>query len=152
MKDMPQHYISLPWNVDVIIGKNGMIWITRALPDDWRSQEEDILGATPLAETLQKLRERHARTPLLVSERVKVARVYNSVKLLANLKAQLDPSVISSIYDKSIELSIQPAAMLHAENLINRGKLRLDRQWRRITLQASECPDQRDFVGCEELL
>jgi exosome complex component RRP4 len=28
IKRLPQHYISLPWGVDVLLGKNGYIWIT----------------------------------------------------------------------------------------------------------------------------
>ena len=102
----------------MILGRNGVIWVTRALPDDWKLQEEEAYSATPLAETLQKLNERHAATPLLVSDRLKVARVYNCVKLLASLNLQLDPSIISSVYEKSIELSIEPFNIFYAENLI----------------------------------
>lgn len=117
VKRLPQHYITFHFGVEMILGRNGMIWITRALPEDWKAQEEDMHGVAPLAETLQKLTQRHARTPLLVSDRVKVARTYNCIKLLASLKVQLDPSVISSMYEHSIELSISPSEMLYAENI-----------------------------------
>lgn len=29
VKRLPQHYISFPWGIDVILGRNGYIWITR---------------------------------------------------------------------------------------------------------------------------
>lgn len=29
VKRLPQHYISFPWGVDCILGRNGYIWITR---------------------------------------------------------------------------------------------------------------------------
>ena len=73
-------------------------------------------GVAPLAKTLQRLNQRHAQTPLLVSERQKVARVHNSIKILAGLNVQLDPSIISTVYEQSIELDISPPAMFYAEN------------------------------------
>jgi exosome complex RNA-binding protein Rrp4 len=93
----------LPENigVDVILGKNGFIWITRTIPAIWRQQEEaaaglgsggigpggggpdDGAGGTPLAETLQHLQHRHNSTPLLLDERVNVTRVRNCIHVLA---------------------------------------------------------------------
>jgi len=32
VKRLPQHYISFPWGVDVILGRNGFVWITRCVP------------------------------------------------------------------------------------------------------------------------
>ena len=29
LKRLPQHYISFPWGIDCILGRNGFIWITR---------------------------------------------------------------------------------------------------------------------------
>ena len=61
---MPQHHVSLPWEIDIIMGKNGMIWITRTVPVAWKEAEEDRTNvsdeAVPLAETLQRLKQKHA--------------------------------------------------------------------------------------------
>lgn len=50
MKRLPQHYISLPVTslteenatitnyMDVVLGKNGFIWITRSIPEEWKTQ------------------------------------------------------------------------------------------------------------------
>ena len=96
--------MSLPENigVDLILGKNGFIWITRTIPALWRQQVEAAAGlgsgggigpggggpddgssGTPLAETLQHLQHRHNITPLLLDERVAVTRIRNCIHLLA---------------------------------------------------------------------
>jgi exosome complex component RRP4 len=62
VKRLPQHYITFPWGIDIILGRNGYIWITRSIPVEWTNQEENLDNVTPLAETLQRLKERHART------------------------------------------------------------------------------------------
>ena len=38
VKRLPQHYISLPIGIDIILGKNGYIWITRSIPEEWKVQ------------------------------------------------------------------------------------------------------------------
>ena len=38
VKRLPQHYISLPTGIDIILGKNGFIWITRSIPEEWKVQ------------------------------------------------------------------------------------------------------------------
>lgn len=67
--------MTLPWGIDVILGRNGYIWITRCIPDEWKSQDpehDEVLisfkdidifhQSAPLAETLQRLKIRHATT------------------------------------------------------------------------------------------
>jgi exosome complex component RRP4 len=39
VKRLPQHNVTLPWEIDVLLGKNGMIWITRTIPEDWKIKE-----------------------------------------------------------------------------------------------------------------
>jgi len=112
IKRLPQHYVSLPWGVDVILGRNGFVWITRSIPDEWRAQEEghdDEL--VPLAETLQNLRQRHAQTPLLIDERLRVARVHNAVLLLSKASIIISPDSISTVYQRSVDMELQPKDM-----------------------------------------
>lgn len=83
VKRLPQHYLTLPCGVDVIIGKNGYIWVTRSLPESWKAETEDLSDSiTPLAETLQRLRTRHNNTPLSKAERLTVVRICNSIRCL----------------------------------------------------------------------
>jgi exosome complex component RRP4 len=105
---LPQHYIVLPCGVDLILGRNGMIWITRSIPEEWRVDEEYENDSAPRVETLQRLRERHRETPLLRDERLMIARVYNTIITLANSNIVLNPDIIWSIVSKSIEDGIAP--------------------------------------------
>jgi exosome complex component RRP4 len=116
IKRLPQHYITFHFGVDIILGRNGMIWITRSLPEEWKAQEVESHGVAPLAETLQHLSQRHARTPLLDTERLKVARVCNSIKVLCKHNVQLDVSSISGVYEKSVELNLSCQEMFLFEH------------------------------------
>ncbi|CAE7355440.1 EXOSC2, partial [Symbiodinium microadriaticum] len=39
IRRLPQHYVTLPWGVDVLLGRNGFIWISRCIPEEWKAQE-----------------------------------------------------------------------------------------------------------------
>ena len=108
IKRLPQHYLSLPFGVDVIIGRNGHIWITRTAPDEWKAREGDADDLVPLAETLQALRQRHANTPLLPDERLKLARVRNCLLLLAAHDVVVSPDSLLAVYQKSVDLGLEP--------------------------------------------
>ena len=112
VKRLPQHYISLPWGVDIILGKNGYIWITRTIPEDWKIQEGDIDDSTPLAETLQKLQQKHILTPILVDERLRIVRVRNSIEILSKSFITITPQTIAKVYIQSENLKIAEKDML----------------------------------------
>ena len=109
VKRLPQHYLTLPFGIDVIIGRNGHIWITRTAPDEWKARDtEDVDDLVPLAETLQALRQRHASTPLLADERLRVARVRNCLLLLSSNDTLITPDSLLSVYQKSLEQGLEP--------------------------------------------
>jgi exosome complex component RRP4 len=133
VKRLPQHYLSLPFGVDVILGKNGNIWITRSMPESWKHESEDMQDdIAPLAETLQRLRTRHNESPLSTGDRLKVVRVRNSILAIcqgggisssgtitsaeaatngvesSSKHLSISPDNIVSVYQKSIELQMQP--------------------------------------------
>ena len=132
VRRLPQHYISLPNGIDVILGKNGHIWITRSIPESWKQESEDLRDdLAPLAETLQRLRVKHAETPLTLEERVKVVRTRNAIAAIgrsAELKSQensssnsssssssgvsgaltVSPETIMAVYQRSLELRMEP--------------------------------------------
>lgn len=114
IKRLPQHYVSLKCGVDVLIGKNGYVWITRSIPEEWRVQEEDDEGsaAAPSAEALQRLSARHADTPLLRDERLAVCRVANAVRALGRSGRPVTPEAIWQLYETAAGLD--PAAVLLA--------------------------------------
>ena len=117
MLRLPQHYVSLPESigVDVILGKNGFIWVTRTIPVVWRQQEEAAAGVqggagvedgggVPLAEILQNLQLRHNSTPLLRDERTAVVRVRNCIAALANRSQLISPDSIIAAYNATLHL------------------------------------------------
>ena len=112
IKRLPQHYISLPWGIDVILGKNGYIWITRTIPEDWKIQEGDVDDTTPLAETLQKLQQKHILTPILIDERLRIVRVRNSIEILSKSFITITPQSIAKVYVTSESLKIAPKDMM----------------------------------------
>jgi exosome complex component RRP4 len=101
IKRLPQHYLSLPFGIDVIIGRNGNIWITRSAPSEWTASH-DVTDLIPLAETLQDLRLRHANTPLLHDERLKIARMNICINHLAQKSMEISPSTLIETYQEHI--------------------------------------------------
>ncbi len=121
VKRLPQHYITLPWGVDIILGRNGLIWITRSIPESWKV-DLSLDDLAPTAEALQGLRTRHANTPFLNEERLAVARVYNIISILAKKHILIEPTAILKMYQASLDLQFQPKDLLnqeHAEKLIS---------------------------------
>jgi len=119
---MKQHFATLPEyvGVDVLLGKNGMVWIQRTVPKSWSDSiaksEEEI--EAPLAETLQKLRQRHAETPVEHSMRERIARVKNSVEALALVYCAITKDNIVSVYEASIEHQVTVKDMLHPDVIL----------------------------------
>ena len=111
MKRLPQHFISLPYGLDVILGKNGCIWITRSIPVAWKTFDKDD-DTTPLAETLERQRQRHVRTPLTVEERVAICRLRNSILLLVHAAIEISPETMCAVYDRSEEQQMSPKDIL----------------------------------------
>eukprot|EP01039_Chlorochromonas_danica_P010833 gene10833-12043_t len=120
IKSLPQHYLSLPCKMDIILGKNGYLWITRTIPEEWKEaagHEDDL---TPLAETLQNIKVRHSQTPFTLEERMKAARLQNSIKALVWANVSITPDNIMAVYQKSIEEGMHPKDLLWEQNF---GKL-----------------------------
>lgn len=69
--------------MDVILGKNGFIWIARTIPEEWRNKEGDVSDdSQPVAEVLQALKNKHASTPIEIDERLRITRVRNCIQIL----------------------------------------------------------------------
>lgn len=103
-------------DVDVYLGLNGGIWIQRKVPSEWenaiRTDQDD---RAPLAETLQKLRHRHATTHVSQSMRESIARVRNSVECLRLVHCQITPESIEIVAKASLKGGVRVADMLLPE-------------------------------------
>lgn len=105
--------------VDVYLGLNGGIWIQRTVPTEWeeaiRSDQDE---RAPLAETLQKLRHRHATTRVSRSMRERIARVRNAVECLRLVHCQISPDSIEAVARASLDAGVRVADMLLPENVV----------------------------------
>jgi exosome complex component RRP4 len=116
VKRLPQHYITLQWGVDVILGRNGSIWITRTTPESWKV-DCGVDDLAPTAEALEAIRTRHANTPFLVEEHLAVARVFNIVTILKKWRLSIEPTTISKIFQMSLDMKLHPKDLLGEEHV-----------------------------------
>jgi exosome complex component RRP4 len=119
---MKQHFATLPGELglDVLLGKNGSIWIQRTIPQSWH---DEIANSTeemeaPLAETLQKLRRRHALTPVSREIRETVCRVRNAIEALVMVHCSITPDSIMAVYDSSLRKKIALNDMLLPQSVV----------------------------------
>jgi exosome complex component RRP4 len=113
IKKLAHHYVTLEWGIDVLIGRNGFIWITRTIPEVWKTEIQVAKGGgniddlAPMADVLQALKVRHRETPFTNEERLNCARVYNICSLLSKHGIVISPESISLLFQKSLELGIE---------------------------------------------
>lgn len=106
-------------DVDVYLGLNGGIWIQRTIPSEWENAiRADQDERAPLAETLQKLRHRHATTRVSPSMRESIARVRNSIECLRLVHCQITPDSIETVARASLDESVRISDMLLPEMVI----------------------------------
>ena len=126
VKRLPQHFLSLPIGIDIILGKNGFVWLTRTIPSEWHRAAETAAGldfgssndVAPLAEILQIIKQRHVATPIGPADRLKMARIANSIRLLAKNAISVSPETIMTVYQHSIGQSLTPADLLRSDDLV----------------------------------
>jgi exosome complex component RRP4 len=103
-------------SVDVYLGLNGGIWVQRTVPTGWenavRAEQDE---RAPLAETLQKLRRRHALTRVSPAMREGIARVRNSIDCLRLVHCQISPESIEIVARASLDAGVRVADMLLPE-------------------------------------
>ncbi len=106
-------------DVDVYLGLNGGIWIQRTIPSEWENAiRADQDERAPLAETLQKLRHRHANTRVSPSMRESIARVRNSIECLRLVHCQITPDSIETVARASLDEGVRISDMLLPEMVI----------------------------------
>mmetsp|Transcript_48921 Transcript_48921/g.98432 ORF Transcript_48921/g.98432 Transcript_48921/m.98432 type:complete len:275 (+) Transcript_48921:79-903(+) len=102
---LKNHALILPdCGVELILGNNGLIWITRARPE--------ILTADAEVETHEEGATQHATTATLPDERLRIARVRNALSALCSVSATITPESIMHIYRSSEKLGLPPKALL----------------------------------------
>ena len=105
---LPQHFVSLDCGVDILLGVNGGVWITRSMPREWLLEANIGNSTVPDVETLSKLQRLHATTPIAPEVRLKISRVRNAVLLLARSHVSISPEHIAAVYHSSESLKMTP--------------------------------------------
>ena len=136
IRRMRQHMCTLTdIGVDVLIGCNGGIWIQRAMPKvgdagaggvaasaaggggnggsaNGNNGAVDEDGAAPLAETLQRIRQRHARREAEHCEGTEQRRMSAAGPLLHH------PDTIRTVYDESLKLGLEVGEMMRPDYVL----------------------------------
>ncbi|KAJ0401754.1 hypothetical protein ATCC90586_000335 [Pythium insidiosum] len=102
VKRMKQHMVTLPTlGVDVILGTNGYLWISRSLSALGLDDAVEDAGPGSMetrVEVLTHKRQRHAATPMSPEDRAKIARVYRAVLQLNEQFRVITPDSILAVY------------------------------------------------------
>ena len=109
-------------DVDVHLGLNGGIWIQRSVAEWENSIRADQDERAPLAETLQKLRHRHATTGVSRSMMESIARVRNSIECLRLVHCQITPDSIEIVARASLDEGVRVADMLLPQYVVKLTK------------------------------
>jgi exosome complex component RRP4 len=74
VRKQKQHAVTLSMGVDVILGNNGMIWITRTMPAEWFMTDED-----DTAESIELRQRLHTQTEVNPADRRRIVAVRNII-------------------------------------------------------------------------
>eukprot|EP01006_Ploeotia_vitrea_P018653 TRINITY_DN5028_c0_g1_i1.p1 TRINITY_DN5028_c0_g1~~TRINITY_DN5028_c0_g1_i1.p1 ORF type:complete len:308 (-),score=16.43 TRINITY_DN5028_c0_g1_i1:281-1204(-) len=108
IKKLPQHFVTLEIGVDMILGKNGYIWISITRTDaekavaqqiQDKAKEKDVYAPPPYQ-------------PTSAAQRQILARVANSIKVLDSAFIAIYPTTIMDVYRASEEANLIPPEML----------------------------------------
>lgn len=103
VKRMKQHMIALPGiGIDVILGTNGYLWISRSMDDASASLlDESAPGNMETrVEILMAKRQLHANTKMSAEDRRKIARVHCAVQQLNENFRLITPESIMAVYEE----------------------------------------------------
>jgi exosome complex component RRP4 len=89
------HFVDI-LDMTVLWGTNGYLWIQRKLPEE----------NTTLPEVLERLKQQHASTPLLIEERRNIARLRNSISSLSMVHAMVTPESVERVYQASSNIKV----------------------------------------------
>ncbi|KAL7747113.1 Exosome complex component rrp4 [Sorochytrium milnesiophthora] len=95
VKRLPTHFHSLSCGVDVILGLNGYIWVSKTDPANGAT-------ATPAMDPYSG-----KELPISVDERTAIARVCNAVTALARNNTLISDTAIVYVYEASLNYSVQ---------------------------------------------
>lgn len=112
VKRLPQHFFKLSCGVHVLLGLNGYIWLT-VMHGDSDSTQKSARMATAIE--VERRRKAHNARRLSRTERLKISRVANAIRILRKRCITIDPSNIMNIYMSSVEISADVGSMMRTD-------------------------------------
>ncbi|KAL0581703.1 Exosome complex component rrp4 [Marasmius crinis-equi] len=103
VRRLKSHFISLPCGVDLILGLNGYIWISRHVKESEREGEEGFDAEAVYSNRNDTIDE---------STRTAISRVANIISVLASHSVPLNDTVLLEAYEWSVEQEGGPKALL----------------------------------------
>ncbi|RLN79430.1 hypothetical protein BBJ28_00016237 [Nothophytophthora sp. Chile5] len=102
VKRMKQHMVTLPGiGIDVILGTNGYIWVSRTMAALGEEMEDAAAGNMETrVEVLTAKRQLHAATKMSVDDRRKIARVSQALLRLNEQFRLITPESIMATYEQ----------------------------------------------------
>jgi exosome complex component RRP4 len=130
VKRVRKHFVTLRCGVDVVLGHNGYIWLTASVrkptsdaadSDEMELEEQEEAEAeanvaeverSRLVTEMEDLKASHKNRTISGEERLRIARVANSIHILADAMMLVMPKTIEAIYEASISIAPRPSEML----------------------------------------
>lgn len=117
---MPKHFLKIDreeinaavCDVDVLVGCNGYVWVTRTFPKEWREAVSDSVSE---AENYNMLKKKHAECQFSLEEMSILGRVRNSVEVLGMSGFHINKKNIAGVYLRSLEMGMNVGEMLGRE-------------------------------------
>lgn len=119
---MKKHNVKLPGiDVQVTIGCNGYIWITKVNKLDASGDGGAGGGAAHrrifTAEDTEAARKEHSELIIDPECRVRISRVANAVTVLSRGMAEINISSLMCVYTASLKFNMEPKKMLEGKNV-----------------------------------
>lgn len=131
VKRIRKHFVTLRCGVDVVLGHNGYIWVTapnkpfrgdstvedsdeNEEAEQEEEEEENVADVerSRLVNEMETEKASHAARLITSEERVRISRVFNSIKILADAMMLIMPKTIEIVYECSLSRAPRPNEML----------------------------------------
>lgn len=106
---LSSHFVTLDCGVDLVLGKNGNIWITEVI--DYGYNKNDTELQRPLVTVMEENKLKHAQKNIDYDTRIKISRVVNSIRVLNELSQPINPQTIMLLYKDNINNGLPVSSM-----------------------------------------
>jgi len=110
------HFVSLPCQVDAVLGNNGFVWLTATLAADGSRSAVDVTvheqAEVGVVEAVEARKAAAAARVIEAAARMNIARVRNCVLALAQASVTITPLTIMAAFTASESMQLAPKDLL----------------------------------------